>query len=176
LTSRLNIDVSKLSDRDIARICRQWLKGKPVAEISRDFQVTRQRIYQPINQFKQDQTFPELRRPGRKPEPIDPETEQIVLESYFEYNPGPVHLEKKIEEIHGNHIPHNRICRVLLSHGLVEVKKKKRQQGKYVRYERAHSMSMWQGDGKEFEIDGTKRRVVAFIDDSSRLGHLLRRL
>lgn len=30
-------------------------------------------------------------------------------------------------------------------------------------------MSMWQGDWKEFEIDGTKRWVVAFIDDSSRL-------
>jgi len=46
---------------------------------------------------------------------------------------------------------------------------KKRQQRKYVRYERAHSMSMWQGDWKELEIDNSKKWVVAFIDDSSRL-------
>jgi putative transposase len=28
---------------------------------------------------------------------------------------------------------------------------------------------MWQGDWKEFEIDNSKKWVVAFIDDSSRL-------
>ena len=161
--------MSKLSDRDIARIIKQRLKGKPVIEIARDFQVSRQRVYQLLIQFQQDEKFPKIRQPGRKPEPIDPETEQIVLDSYFENNLGPVHLEKKIEELHGNHIPHNRIYRILLSHGLVEVNMKKRQQRKYVRYERAHSMSMWQGDWKEFEIDGTMRWVVAFIDDSSRL-------
>jgi len=55
------------------------------------------------------------------------------------------------------HIPHNKIYRILLSHGLVEVNMKKRKQRKYVRYERAHSVSMWQGDGKEYEIDRTKR-------------------
>ena len=46
---------------------------------------------------------------------------------------------------------------------------RKRQQRKYVRYERAHSMSMWQGDWKEFELDGSKRWLIAFMDDSSRL-------
>jgi len=56
-----------------------------------------------------------------------------------------------------------------LFHGLVEINMKKRQQRKYVRYERAHSMSMWQGDWKEFEIDNSRKWVVAFIDDSSRL-------
>jgi putative transposase len=30
-------------------------------------------------------------------------------------------------------------------------------------------MSMWQGDWKEFEIDNSKKWLVAFIDDSSRL-------
>ena len=169
LTSNVNIDVSKLSDRDIERIIKQWLKEKPVAEIARDFQVTRQRIYQLINRFKQDLAFPEFRCPGRKPDPIDSTTEQVILESYYENDLGPVHLEKKIEQTYGIHIPHNRIYRVLLSHGHVEVNMKKRKQRKYVRYERAHSMSLWQGDWKEFEIDGTKRWVVAFIDDSSRL-------
>jgi len=36
LTTHLNIDVSKLSNRDIERIIKQWLKEKPVDEIARD--------------------------------------------------------------------------------------------------------------------------------------------
>jgi hydrogenase 3 maturation protease len=43
LTSHLNIDVSKLTNRDIQRIIRQWLKEKPVAEIARDFHKKRDR-------------------------------------------------------------------------------------------------------------------------------------
>ena len=83
---------------------------------------------------------------------------------------GSVHLHlPHLHVHHGIHIPHNRIYRVLLNHGLVEINMKKRQQRKYVRYVRAHSMSMWQGDWKEFEIDNSKKWMVVFIDDSSRL-------
>jgi putative transposase len=169
LTTHLNIDVSKLSNRDIQRIIRHWVKEKPVVEIARDFQVTRQRVYQLVTQFKEMGDYPEIKRPGRKPEPLNERTEELILESYRANNVGPIHLEKKIEESYGIHIPHNRIYQVLLFHGLVEINMRKRQQRKYIRYERAHSMSMWQGDWKEFEIDSTKNWVVAFIDDSSRL-------
>ena len=30
-------------------------------------------------------------------------------------------------------------------------------------------MSIWQGDGKESGLDGSKKRLVVFMDDSSRL-------
>jgi putative transposase len=145
------------------------VKEKPVAEIARYFQITRQRVYQLINQFKEMGEYPELKRSGRKAQPIDERTEELILETYRSNNVGPTHLEKKIGETYGIHIPHNRIYRVLLNRGLVEMNMKKRQQRKYVRYERAHSMSMWQGDWKEFELDGSKRWLVAFMDDSSRL-------
>jgi len=145
------------------------VREKPVVEIARDFQVTRQRVYQLITHFKDRGDYPEIKRSGRKSQPIDERTEELILETYQANNVGPTHLEKKIEELYGIHIPHNRIYQVLLFHGLVEINMKKRQQRKYVRYERAHSMSMWQGDWKEFEIDNSRKWVVAFIDDSSRL-------
>jgi putative transposase len=170
LTKHLNNDVSRLSNRDILRIIQLYrVKGKPVVEIAREFQVTRQRVYQLITQFKKSGKYPTNRRTGRKPQPIDERTQDLILESYRTSNVGPTHLEKKIEESNGIHIPHNRIYRVLLHYGLVEINMKKRQQRKYVRYERAHSMSMWQGDWKEFEIDNSKKWVIAFMDDSSRL-------
>ena len=152
------------------------MKEKPVVEIARYFQIARQRVYQLIRQFKEVGEYPELKRSGRKPQPIDERTAELILETDRSNNAGPAHLEKKIEETYGIHIPHNRIYRVLLNHGLVEINIKKRQQRKYVRYERAHSISMWQGDWKEFELDGSKKWLVAFMDESSRLitGYYLR--
>jgi len=161
--------VSKLTNRDIQRIIRQWLKEKPVAKIARDFQITRQRVYQLITKFKEIEEHPELKSPGRRPRPVDPKTEKIILESYRANKLGSIHLEKKIEETYGIHIPHNRIYQVLLFHGLVEINMKKRKQRKWVRYEGDHYMSMWQGNWKEFDINESKKWVIAFIDDSSRL-------
>ena len=161
--------MSQLSNRDIQRIIQQWVNEKPVVEIARYFQITRQRVYQLINQFRESGEYPVLRQSGRKPQAIDDRAEELILATYQSNTIGPIHLEKKIEETHGIHIPHNRIYRVLLNHGLVEINMKKRQQRKYVRYERTHSMSMWQGDWKEFELEGSKKWLIAFMDDSSRL-------
>jgi len=161
--------VSKLTNRDIERILKQRLNGKPVAEIARYFQVTRQRIYQIIQAFNEIQESPVLKQPGRRPQPIDKTIEELILESYRVHNLCPVHLEKKIEETHGIHIPHNRIYKVLLSHDLVEINMKKRKQRKWVRYEREHSMSLWQGDWKEFVMNEERYWLIAFMDDSSRL-------
>lgn len=161
--------MSKLSNRDIERIIRQWIKGKPVTEIAQYFQITRQRVYQLIKTFRESGEYPILGQSGRKPQPINDRMEELILETYHANNIGPTHLEKKIEKTYGIHIPHNRIYRVLLTHGLVEINMKKRQQRKYIRFERDHSMSMWQGDWKELDFDGSKKWVVAFMDDSSRL-------
>lgn len=45
---------------------------------------------------------------------------------------------------------------------------KKRKQRKWVRYERDHSISLQQGDWKEFDMDESTKWVIVFIDDSSR--------
>jgi hypothetical protein len=84
------------------------VREKPVADIARDFPVTRQRGNHPINAFKEIEEYPEIKPPGRRRRPIDPGTEEIILESYHANKLGPTHLEKKIEETHGIHIPHNR--------------------------------------------------------------------
>jgi hypothetical protein len=97
------------------------VREKPVVEIARDFQITRQRVYQLITYFKDRGDYPEIKRSGRKSQPIDERTEELILETYRANNVGPTHLEKKIEEIYGIHIPHKRIYQVLLFHGLVEI-------------------------------------------------------
>jgi len=93
--------VSKLTNRDIQRIINQWANEKPIVEIAQYFQITRQRVYQLIDQFKGCGECPVLRESGRKPQPIDERMEALILETYRVNNIGPTHLEKKIEETTG---------------------------------------------------------------------------
>jgi len=97
------------------------------------------------------------------------ETELLVLEAHDRHDLGPTLLEKKIEEVHGIHIPHNTIYRILLIRGRVDICMKKRNQRKWVRYEREHAMSLWQRDWKYLTLHGKGVWLIAFMDDSSRL-------
>ena len=159
----------KLNNKDIFRIVKQWLKKKPVNKIAEFFQVTRQRIYQIIKKFRETGKIPFLRTPGREPKEIPKETEELILKAHKEFNLGPVNLERKIEQIYSIHIPHNTIYKILLKNGLVEENMKKKKQRKWVRYEREHSMSLWQGDWKQVTINGEVKQIIAFMDDASRL-------
>jgi putative transposase len=98
--------MSKLTNRDIQRIIRQWVRKKPVVETARDFQVNRQRVYQLITHFKDRRDYPGIKRSGRKYQPIDEKTEELILQTYRANDVGPTHLENKIEEIYGiSHSP-----------------------------------------------------------------------
>lgn len=161
--------MQKLTNRDIERIIRQWKKNKPITEIANYFGVTRQWVHNIINRYIRTGEIPVLHKPGRKRREIPEEERILILESFHAPSIGPILLEKKIEEIHGLHIPHNTIYRVLLEYGCIEVNMKKRKQRKWVRFEREHSMSLWQGDWKQIILNGRSHWLVAFMDDSSRL-------
>lgn len=161
--------MSKLSDKDITRIIAQFLNGKSVRKIAEFFRVTRQRIYQLIHRFLESEIIPKNRKPGRKPKEIDDNTEDLVLQLYQVFDLGPVLLEKKIEEVVGIHIPHNTIYRILRQNGLIEENMKKKRQRKWVRFEREHAMSLWQGDWKHLTVNGRSIWLIAFMDDASRL-------
>ena len=105
--------------------------------------------------------MPELKKPGRKKSEISEEEKGLIIETHERYRLGPVALEKKIERIYGIHIPHNRIYRILLEEELIMEIPKKRKRRKYVRFERKHSMSLWQGDWKQLD---NGMWLIAFLD------------
>jgi putative transposase len=127
------------------------------------------KVFQIISFYQKNGFYPYPRNPGRKPRLISDETEALVLTAYDSYSLGPTLLEKKIEKEYDLHIPHNTLYRILLHHDRVEPSMKKRKQRKWVRYERTHSMSLWQGDWKMISLDGQDLWLIAFEDDSSRL-------
>jgi putative transposase len=161
--------VRKLTNKNIQWIICQLEREKHPDDIARFMRVSRRRIYQLKKQYKDSGLIPELKDPGRKKKPLDSEFERVILNAYQTYKSGPVILEKIIKTHYGLTIPHNTIYHVMLMHHLVIENPRKKGQRKWVRFERKHSMSLWQGDWKEFEFKGSKKWIVAFIDDSSRL-------
>jgi len=117
--------VQKLSNRDVERLIKQWKKGKPIPEIANYFGITRQWVYKLIKKYKDSSTYPVLKKPGRKRKEIAEETRILILENFHAHSVGPISLEKKIEEVHGIHIPHNTIYQVLLDFGCIAVNMKK---------------------------------------------------
>jgi transposase InsO family protein len=62
------------------------------------------------------------------------------------------------------------VYRALVRHRLIEPKKRKRQKSDYKRWERSHSMELWQMDvvGRIHLRDGTELHAITGIDDHSR--------
>jgi len=125
-------------------------------DIARFVSVSRRRIYLLKQQYKGEGHIPELKDPGRKKKPLDPEFEQIIQDAYYTYKSGPVILEKIIKIHYGLAIPHNTIYRVMLMHQMIIENPRKKGQRRWVLFERKYSMSLWQGDWKEFEFKGWK--------------------
>ncbi len=108
---------------------------------------------------------PKLLSCGRKAKHINQEEIEMILAVRKEHPICATNLEKILDrkEIH---IPHNRIHKVLLRHGLAMPEQKKQKRRKpWIRYERKHSNSLWHGDWFERESN----KIVLFQDDASRL-------
>jgi putative transposase len=140
--------VRKLTDKKIRWIIRELEDGTHPDEIARFVRVTKRRINQLKRKYRDEGIIPQLKDPGRKKKPLDPQFEQIIIEAYHIYQSGPVILEKIIKVHYGIAIPHNTIYQIMLMHQLVVENPRKKRQRKWVRFERKHSMSLWQGDWK----------------------------
>jgi putative transposase len=89
--------VRKLTNKKVQWIIRLLEEGNHPEDIARFVRVSRRRIYQLKQQYKDDGHIPELKDPGRKKKPLDPECERIILDVYHTYKSGPVILEKIIK-------------------------------------------------------------------------------
>ena len=155
----------KLNDKKIQWIIREIEKGRKITEIAKIQGISRVRVWQLYKQYLSEGEIPKLRKSGRKRMEISKEEREFILDIYERHILGPTALEKKIERKYGLHIPHNRIYRILLEEGKIMENPKKRKRRKYVRFERKHSMSMWQGDWKLLD---NGKWLIAFMDDASR--------
>ncbi|MBI2675112.1 MAG: transposase [Candidatus Aenigmarchaeota archaeon] len=81
------------------------------------------------------------------------------------YRWGPTKIEGHLDVHHGVHIPHNRIYQLIKEKNLNSPITRERRTWGRTRWERQHSMSLWQGDWKDVLIGNP---MLTFYDDHSR--------
>lgn len=156
----------KLNDKKIRWIIKWKERGKSTKKLAITQKISPRRVQQIVKQYRDTGEIPKLKKPGREPIPISQEEVNLVLDGYKRYKCNALYLEDLIMRDKGKHMPHNRIHKVMLKHGLARREKNKQKRRKWVRYERKHSMEMWHTDWKELS-DG--RWIIVYEDDASRM-------
>ncbi len=102
--------------------------------------------------------------PGRKPKKTPLEHVQKVISERMSMRTNDRNIARSLKR-QGIEISHFRIYHILKSAGLVHMLKDKRKRKKWVRWERKHSLSLWQTDWTTFQ----DKQLIVIIDDASRL-------
>jgi putative transposase len=103
--------------------------------------------------------------PGRDPNLLPDEQIRKILEYRLHYKVGAVSLERLLEFKEGIHVPHNTINTVLKGAKMIKPTKVRGKEKKYVRWERKHSLSLWQTDWSVFGNEW----LIIIKDDASRV-------
>ena len=108
------------------------------------------------------------RKPGPKPQfHIDAVSSRRIQLWRKKYGWGPTKIEGHLDVHYSIHIPHNKIHKLLVKRGLNKQIGKKRKTWGKKRWERQHSMTLWQGDWKDINSDNEKP-MMSYYDDHSR--------
>jgi len=113
-------------------------------------------------------TLVNKQRPGPKPQFfLDPVNSRRIQLWRNTYGWGPTKIEGHLDVHYQTHIPHNRIHKLFIQKGLNKPVKEPRKTWGKKRWERQHSMSLWQGDWKDTNSDDSIP-MMTFYDDHSR--------
>lgn len=153
-----------LNQKKLNWVVRQMKLGQlSVWQVARQQGITPRHARRLFARFK-DCKQPRLKKPGRPPKPLPVEEVQLVKAFYQKQPMGATNMETVLS-VNGQHIPHNRLHRILKQEGLACTQPNKSKRRKWIRYERKRSNSLWHIDWSVFE----KKQLCAIIDDASRL-------
>ena len=128
----------KLNNKKIKYIIKQKEKGESSKKLAIIYGVTVRyinKIYFNYLEYGKD----ELYKTGRKTKSIESNTERLVINIRNNYPlSGPLPIEKYLKN-KGITISHNIIYRILLKYNMVNEDINKKNQRKYLKYEREHS-------------------------------------
>jgi len=158
--------MKKLNLRKIRWIIREMEKGElSVYRIARLQQVSERWVREIPKKYAGIPLYKiKLLDCGRKPQPIPEKERETVLRIYEKMPMGATKIELYLRLNGKEHIPHNRLHRILAAAGKVKKSEKRIRRKKWVRYERHHSNSLWHTDFCEVEGE----QIISFIDDASR--------
>jgi transposase InsO family protein len=151
------------------------LAGESVTSVAIQVGVSRQSLHKWLGRYRLDGLGGLMDRPRRPqfcPWQSPVEVEAAVCELRREHPRwGPRRLAHELGRVGMEPAPSRMtVYRILVRHGLIEVRKRGRRREDYKRWERDAPMALWQLDivGGVFLVDGTEVKVVTGVDDHSR--------
>ena len=149
--------------------------GVPVTEVAARYEVSRQSVHAWIRRYAEGGLgglMDRSRRPESCPHQVGPQVEAVVCELRREHPRwGPLRLVHELARAGVAPVPSRMsVYRVLVRHGLIDPRPRKRPRDSYVRWERDAPMALWQIDivGGAFLAGGTEAKIVTGVDDHSR--------
>jgi transposase InsO family protein len=151
------------------------VSGAPVTEVARRYGVSRQAVYGWLGRYESEGLAglaDHSHRPRYQPRQLDAGTEALICR-WRGAHPrwGPRRLLFELGKAKVSPVPsRSTIYRVLVRHGLVPARKRKRRRQDYKRWQREEPMQLWQLDvtGSVFLADGTELKLISGLDDCSR--------
>jgi transposase InsO family protein len=151
------------------------LGGESVTTVAAQVGVSRQTVHAWLFRYRDEGLgglMDRSHRPESCPHRAPPEVEAVVCEMRRERPRwGPRRLAFELGRRGMAPVPSRAtVYRILVRHGLVEVRKRGRRRDQYTRWERDAPMALWQLDivGGVFLGDGREVKVVTGVDDHSR--------
>jgi transposase InsO family protein len=153
----------------------QVISGAPVTEVARRYGVSRQAVHGWIGKYNREGLAglaDHSHRPHFQPRQIHADVEALISQLRTTHPRwGPRRLAYELARSGIDPVPSlSTIYRVLVRHGLVPARKRKRRRQDYKRWQREAPMQLWQMDitGSVFLADGTELKLISGIDDHSR--------
>jgi transposase InsO family protein len=151
------------------------ISGAPVTEVARRYGVSRQSVHNWLVKYRAGglaALADHSHRPRFQPRQIDGDVEAVICRLRGAHPRwGPRRLRYELGKAGIAPVPsRSTVYRVLVRHGLVQARKRKRRRQDYKRWQREVPMELWQLDvtGSVFLADGTECKLISGIDDHSR--------
>lgn len=149
--------------------------GVPVTEVAARFGVSRQSVHAWVRRYREgglEGLADRSHRPRGCPHQTPEQVEALVCELRGRHPRwGPQRMVYELERRGVSPLPSRAaVYRVLVRHGLVQPKARKRDRSDYVRWERSEPMALWQLDimGGLWLPDGREAKLITGVDDHSR--------
>jgi transposase InsO family protein len=152
-------------------------RGEPKIVVAAQFGVSRQTLHTWLTRYAQDGLAGLIDRTHRPPSCTHQacaEVESWVCELRREHPRwGPRRIAHELVRTAAESmmvVSRSTVYRILVRHGLIEPRSRRRKRSDYIRWERNAPMQLWQLDivGGVFLVDATECKVVTGVDDHSR--------
>jgi transposase InsO family protein len=151
------------------------VSGAPVTEVASRYGVSRQAVHNWLGKYKAEGLAglaDHSHRPHFQPRQLNSDIEAMICQLRGAHPRwGPRRLAYELAKARVSPVPSlSTIYRVLVRHGLVPARKRKRRRQDYKRWQRDAPMQLWQLDitGSVILTDGTELKLISGIDDHSR--------